>query len=292
MYNILIWGTGHEYNIYINCIRLLELKGQVSVVGVTSNDKDITVSIDGYPFVQKENIKYLNFDYCIVAVANMSLIINEAENLGIEKSKLIPIRVLSIPNIDFNEYIKLKNSHLTIFSPMCWGGVCYHRLGLEFLSPTINMAETVDDFNKLMLDLDTYMSYPVEFAKTGYDSNQKREYPIGLLNDIHLHFNHYESFDQAVSCWEKRKKRINKNNILVVSYATSEKTLYEFESIPYKNKLIFTSLDVNTPSSYHLNPDDSEKSYGILVNKTASGAINVLDIIALCNHDDNYIRVK
>lgn len=291
MYNILIWGTGREYNKYFNCIRLLELKKQIYIVGVTSNDKDINTSIDYYPFVRKEDINSLNFDYCIVAMANMSLIINEAQSLGIEKSKLISIRALSIPNIDFSEYIKLKNSHLTIFSPMCWGGLCYHRLGLEFLSPTINMCETPDDFNKLIMDLDTYMSYPVEFVKTGYETRLKREYPIGLLNDILLYFNHYESFDQAVSCWERRKKRINKNNILIVSYATSEKTLYEFENIPYKNKLIFTSLDVNTPSSYHLNPED-DVNFGMTVNRTASGVKNILDIIAFCNHEDNYIRIK
>lgn len=50
MYNVIIWGTGHEYNNYINCLRLLELKRQISVVGITSNDKDINISIDNYPF--------------------------------------------------------------------------------------------------------------------------------------------------------------------------------------------------------------------------------------------------
>lgn len=292
MYNILIWGTGYEYNNYFNNIRLLELKGQISVVGITSNDKEINTFIDNYPFVHKENIKSLNFDYCIVAMrGNIPHIINEAESLGIEKSKLIPIRALSIPNIDFNEYIKLKKSDLTIFSRNCWAGLCYHRLGLEYLSPTINMWEKEDDFNKLMLNLDTYMPYSVEFVETYYDTYENREYPIGRLNDILLNFSHYESFDQAVSCWEKRKKRINKNNILIVSHTNSEKTLYEFEDIPYKNKLIFTSLDINTPSSYRLHPDD----YGHLeipVNKTAFGRNNIFDIIALCNHEDNYIRVK
>lgn len=293
MYSLLIWGTGREYDRYFNCIRLLEFMEQISIIGITSNDKYINTSIDGYPFVHKEDIKSLDFDYCIVAVGTktkLSLIANEAESLGIEKSKLIPIRVLSIPNIDFNEYIKLKNSHLSIFSHNCWAGMAYHRLGLEFLSPTINMYESPDDFIKLMLNLDTYMSYPIEFAETIYweDSKGKGEYPAGLLNDILLHFNHYESFDQAVKCWEKRKKRINKNNILIVSYTDSEKTLYEFENIPYKNKYIFTTLDVNTPSSYHLNPDDSKH----LLNETITGIKNILDIIALCNHKDNFIRIK
>ena len=293
MYNILIWGTGYVYNTCFNCIRLLELKKQISVVGVTSDDKSINTSVDNYPFVNKEDISSLDFDYCIVAMANISLILDEAASLGIEKEKLIPMHVLAIPNIDFNEYIKLKNSHLTIFSSNCWGGHCYHRLGLEFLSPTINMFESLDDFNKMMLNLDTYMSYPVEFVGTRYWRDKDKYYPVGRIDDILLYFNHYESFDQAVSCWEKRKKRINKDNILVVSYTTSEKTLYEFEKIPYKNKLIFTSyLDVNTPSSFHLDYSGDPGKFGGFVNGTVKGFRNMFDIIAFCNHEDDYIRIK
>ena len=91
MYNVLIWGTSREYNNYINCMRLLELKEQITIVGITSNDRDNDISIDNYPFVKKEDVYLLDFDFCIVAMADMSLIINEAESLGIEKSKLIPI---------------------------------------------------------------------------------------------------------------------------------------------------------------------------------------------------------
>lgn len=78
---------------------------------------------------------------------------------------------------------------------------------------------------------------------------------------------------------------------MIVSFANSEKTLYEFEKITYKNKLIFTSLDVSTPSSYHLNPDDSG-NFRIQANQIASGAKNIFNIIALFNHEDNYIRIK
>lgn len=106
------------------------------------------------------------------------------------------------------------------------------------------------------------MSCPVEFVKTEYIDNIGK-CPAGMLNDIFLYFTHY----------------------------SSEKTLYEFENIPYKNKLIFTPLDIDTPSSYHLNLDDS-LGFGGLANETSRGNKNILDIIAFCNHEDNYIRVN
>ena len=288
---MLIWGTGTEYNKYYNCIKLLEYKEQISIVGVTSNDKDIHSSIDNYPFIKKSSILSIDFDYCIVALANMSSIVSEAEELGIEKSQLIPIRIFSIPDLNFNEYIKMKKSSLTIFSPNCWAGVCYHRLGLEFLSPTINMFEDLDDFNKLMMNLDAYMRYPVDFVETRYNPILKRDYPVGGIGDILLYFNHYENFEEAVLCWEKRKKRINQKNILVVSYACSEKTLYDFEKLPYEHKLIFTSLKIKTPSSYFLNLDNEGRLWAP-VNETAHGSKNILNIVSLLNHDKEFIRVK
>lgn len=183
MFNVLIWGTGAEYNRNFNCIKLLEYKGEISVVGVTSNDKDVTVSIDNYQFIKKDEIPSLNFDYCIVTIMNFCGIIAEAERLGIHKSKLIPSHVLSIPHFNFNDYIRLKNSSLTIFSTNCWAGICYHRLGLEFLSPTINMFEDQDDFNRFMMDLDSYLLYDVEFAEMQFESILKRDYPVGILGE-------------------------------------------------------------------------------------------------------------
>ena len=33
---------------------------------------------------------------------------------------------------------RLTNSDFTIIAPNCYAGIMYHRLGLQFLSPTIN----------------------------------------------------------------------------------------------------------------------------------------------------------
>jgi hypothetical protein len=181
MNRILVWGTGGEYNKYFNCLKLLEFKGQISVIGVTSDDQDGYTVIDGWPFLAKSEIEFLDFDYCVVALEDMSVMFSETEKYNISKSKLIPMRVLSIPNIDFNEYIKLKESAPSIFSPNCWAGLCYHKLGLEFMSPTINMFEDLDDFNKLMMNLDEAMRNPVKFAGYGYENNLKRDYPIGVI---------------------------------------------------------------------------------------------------------------
>lgn len=78
---------------------------------------------------------------------------------------------------------------------------------------------------------------------------------------------------------------------MVVSYSDSEETIYNFEKLPYKNKLIFTSLEIDTPSKCHVNLD-SQGSLATPVNATAFGHLNMLDIIAFLNHKDDFIRFK
>ena len=52
---------------------------------------------------------------------------------------------------------RLSNDQFTILSSNCIGGVIYHRLGKQFLSPTINMWFRQPDFVSFCLHLDYYL---------------------------------------------------------------------------------------------------------------------------------------
>lgn len=289
-YRVIIWGTGREYNTYFNCLKLLELEQQIEVVGVTSNDTNIKKHIDGYKFIPKDGLKSCEIDYCIVALKDISLIYEEALSYGIDKSMLIPIRVLSVPNIKFEKYIRLKKSSVSIISPLCWAGMCYHRLGLEFLSPTINLYINEKDFIKFVRKFDYYISLQVEFLEMRWVEERQIEYPVGLLGDIKIHFNHYETFDQAFKCWERRKRRINRDNIVVVAFSDDEQMVQEFDQIPFENKLIFTSTSVNASSSFHIDEDEQGRLWDP-VNGTAIGTRNIIDLIDFLNHETNFSRI-
>lgn len=292
MYNIIIWGTGRWYETYFNSLKLQELIGSINVLAITSDDKNIKTTIDGYPFLSIENALTLDFDYCLLAIDKPHFVFQAVEQLGLArltKDKFIPMRVLLIPNFDFEKYINLKESNLSILSSNCWAGICYHRLGLEFLSPTINMFFDCRDFNKFMKNLDYYLDLPIEFVEMCCETNT--QYPIGLIGDIRINFNHYTDFDDAVACWEKRKKRLNKNNILVVSYTDYEDVAIEFDNLPYKNKIIFTSFDNDLKSSLYINLEDEGPLWSY-VNATASGNKNLFDILSFLNHEDDFIRIS
>ena len=52
---------------------------------------------------------------------------------------------------------RLKNTDFTIIASNCVGTVIYYDLGLQFLSPKINLKIGIKDFIKLAENLEQYM---------------------------------------------------------------------------------------------------------------------------------------
>lgn len=258
-----------------------------------SDDREINERIDGFPFYTKTQIKNIVFDYCMVTIP-IKRILDEAIELGISSNKLIPIQVLDIPYFSLKKYIDIKESNITIISSNCWAGICYHRLGLPFNSPTINMFFNRSEFNRFVANLDYYLEQPLQLVEYRYERNLKRDYPVAKIDDITLHFNHYETYEGAASCWERRKKRINREHILVVSSTTDKNDAIEFDKLPYKNKIIFVpnECDTGLKSCFPVNYIDNNSgvSIGMYINGTVSGSLSMIDIFALLNGEEKYKR--
>lgn len=150
---------------------------------------------------------------------------------------------MNLPGFDFDKYEKIRGNTPTIISPNCWAGMLYNRLGLPFKTPLINMFEDHKDYLKLLSDLDSYMNVPLKFEEVKYDSVQDRNYPVARCADILLHFNHYDTFDDANACWERRKKRLDIANSLVMIFDETPEIIDEFLKLPYKNKICFVPFE-------------------------------------------------
>lgn len=114
---------------------------------------------------------------------------------------------------------KLLNKDFTLISQNCLGGVIYHMLGMQFTSPTINMFIEDENFIKLVKNLKYYMAIPAEPLTDKYIDpiNSSIIYPKIKIDDIEICCLHFKDCKDAVDAWEKRRKRINFNNILVIA---------------------------------------------------------------------------
>ena len=137
------------------------------------------------------------------------------------------------------DLLRLKNKDFSILTNHCMGGIIYHDLGLKFLSPTINLKILPDDFIRFLEDMDRYLSIPLKEV-----TDSELPYPVGALGDITVYFVHYHSFAEANAAWEKRKQRINKNNLRIMMTTRdgcSPDTLTRFEALPYEHKVFFSN---------------------------------------------------
>jgi len=142
--------------------------------------------------------------------------------------------------INENNRKKLTNTSPSLFCSNCTGGVLYHWLGLQFRSPFINLFMEPDDFLFAMEHLDQFLSTEIiELHDSGLD------YPVGLAyGNTKVHFMHYEDFDSAISKWNERKQRVDKNNMAVMLTnwkGQNYEVLERFDRLPFKNKVVFTN---------------------------------------------------
>lgn len=132
---------------------------------------------------------------------------------------------------------QLKNTDFSIISLNCCGTIIYYDMGLQYLSPTINLTMGMGDFVKLV------ESFPWYIEQELVEINEERPYPVGLLADIKIYFIHYKTFEEALTKWNERKKRINWNNLFFLGMEKQGCTyelMERFALLPYKNKIIFT----------------------------------------------------
>ena len=130
----------------------------------------------------------------------------------------------------------VKPNDVSIISQNCIGGVFYHDLGMQFLSPTINLFIKEPDFVRFVLNLRHYMECQLEMR-------WEEEYPVGKLDDIEISFLHYETCKEAKEQWNRRKQRINWNKIMVLSTdreGFDEAVFQQWKQIPYP-KVLFTA---------------------------------------------------
>ncbi|MDR0560941.1 MAG: DUF1919 domain-containing protein [Prevotellaceae bacterium] len=148
-------------------------------------------------------------------------------------------------------YQKLyKIGTFTIIANNCIAGFLYQKYGIKYYSPTIGLQFPQDDFVKFCSNFEHYINCELEesiekkqdiFTSLGGD---EINFPVGMIDDLTIFFQHYNDFDDAKKKWELRKKRINYDKLFFIFVAyddTSIEVLKSFEALPIKNKIIITN---------------------------------------------------
>lgn len=169
--------------------------------------------------------------------------------------------------VDFQRK-RLKNTDVTIISSNCNGGVISSDLGLPFRSPFVNLFVRASDYIRILSDLRGYMNESLRFVRETDLVYGDVSYPTAYLRDAKIYFMHYDSEEEALEAWERRKKRINWDNLYVIFTDRSGCTMEDlkaFDALPYKNKVVFTHIpQPGIKSAYYIRGYENEEKVGIL----------------------------
>lgn len=178
------------------------------------------------------------------------------ENKDKLQNKIDYINLYNVSDDKKNLYAYRRNilkdkrmGEISLITNTCIGGRLYHDYNHKFLSPTIDLYIKPNDFVKFCCNLKEYLEFDLIEEK----NIKIKNFVVGKLKDIIIYFSHTNyTFEIAKKNWERRKKRINYDNIIVIATdrctldetpkRCSDATIQEFRKIPYK-KVIFTTKE-------------------------------------------------
>lgn len=167
---------------------------------------------------------------------------------------------------------KLKNKDFSVIASNCNGAFLLHDLGLRFNSPFVNLWMKPDDYVKMLSNLRYYLNCDLEFVE-----EDGINYPIGLLDDVRIYFQHYTTPEQAKEKWVERSKRINFDNLFIMFTdrdGCTYQNLCDFDALPYKNKVVFTHIPYpELKSAFYIQGWESEESVGLCFEFKSSFSI-------------------
>ena len=160
----------------------------------------------------------------------------------------------------------------TIISNNCTGGAIMHELGMEFKTPTVNLQILPEQFAKFCIDLKYYMNTElVEYTNISYKHRKYMEkmfggvpdMPFGLIDDIVVCFQHYETFAEAKQKWDERKTKVDYDHIGYIFHARDDGYLWEalrFMSLNLPNSVIITE-GFSLPKVVALDTSDGKNAF-------------------------------
>ena len=293
-YRLIIWGAGNEYATVADAIFSLVEKGQGEVLGIMADSLPATGTLDGFRILSKDALHELDFDILLVCVGvgAEEVIRSICETYAVSRERILHSGVMRQPRFDFAQYMRLRESGVSIIANMCWGGALYKRLGLRCMSPFRDLYLTDENYLRLLGNMKDYCSMTPAFSRFDRDSFGTR-HPVMALDDVELHFNHVETPEEATCQWNKRVDRINWDNLFVMMQTSRKASELQFNALDrYQKKICFVPYETDAPHSMQIHHSSSGTSFFETVLSTAHTPANsfAFDPIRLLLGEPDYLR--
>lgn len=205
-------------------------------------------------FATKPGGKRLRLKYIISLTPPISWYLDIRKKIN--DKRLYKLREQYIPDIR-----KLITPDTSIISSNCFAGRIMQDLGMQYNTPTLGLYFFADDYIEFLSNLKYYLTEAkLEFLEQSrYPlANERREkwihwYPIGILGGkVEIQFLHYHTEREAANKWYRRSRRVNFDKLLVIGMEqnlTTVEHIKQFDALPFKNKIFFSSKNLRKLNS-------------------------------------------
>ena len=181
--------------------------------------------------------------------------------------------------------IGLENRDFSILANNCWGGIVSRDRRLPYNSPTCGTYFFSKDYLRFLSDVHRYLEteleeLPVRESRYAEEliSLHGEEVVLGRMDDVEVVLLHYPTFAEAKEKWDRRKKRIRWDNLLV-KYSDQNGFAPEdfeaFRALPFRNKLFLTVNPAYESGFTRLIPDRWQEGCAVDDIKSSFRVMNV-----------------
>lgn len=178
-----------------------------------------------------------------------------------------------------------KNKDFVIVSNNCWGAEIYKSLGVKYNTPFVGLYIYGPDFIKLLEKFDYYIKQELSFVERSKWVNSPVTYPIGIVDDIEIHFLHYNDSNEAIDKWNRRLERMSRTTDLNKYYfkiddrdLSDQNIILKFHELPFKNKISFGIKCLNLKNHIQIKENENNQTVpdGVKLYKYCFRYVDVL----------------
>ena len=170
--------------------------------------------------------------------------------------------------------LKLRNRHFSLITCNCIGGALSNDLGQQFRSPTVNLI--IPEYLKFAGNLKHYLGIPI-VPGVGVTPHG---WPIGMVGDIQILGVHYQSYDDLSQAWERRRIRVNFDNIFLIAtdeYIKTPQDIESFSKLPYPKVLFKSHNEINYNFEVYIPGSDKRDNVGDLLRYADISGIRLFE---------------
>ena len=141
---------------------------------------------------------------------------------------------------------RLNRKDFVIISNNCWGAEIYRQFNKPYNTPFVGLFLYGPCYIKLLENFEDYLASDLRFVRTSRYMDHPPHYPLGMLEDLEIHFVHYKDAEEAREKWYRRLNKMititDQDNYffkLCDRDGTDESILNRFHRLPHPHKISF-----------------------------------------------------